>query len=159
MVRGHSIRYDVGREAIGWSVHPRARDRRIIGQLALVEDSLPTIAIPKYLLLLVVLDKESQRSHVIPVDHQAMVPYVYRPAYLCRVCAMVGTPRPDIVEDHIVMIDFETGRRASQGRAADAEEHIIQRDRVRWIVGFRAVGVLDLEEHRGVDRTGSDNLF
>src|ERR1700733_2143411 len=62
---------------------------------------------------------------------------------------MVGTPRPDIVEDHIVMIDFEAGRRASQSRAADAEVHIIQRDRVGWIVGFRAVGLSDLEEHTG----------
>ena len=69
---------------------------------------------------------------------------------------MVGAPRPQIVDDDVVAIDFEARSGGPGDRAADAEEYIADRRRIAGVANSRSACHSNLEEHGRVDRTGID---
>ena len=153
-MRGDAVTYHIGWIAVRRSIHPCALARHVVGQFTLVEDRLATVPVPEHLLLLVVLNKQTGRRDIVAINHDPMISGVYCPP---NPGAVVCAPRPDVIEDHVVVVYLETGRSAACGRSADAEEHVIQR---HWIVrGARlgAVWLPNLEQHRRVGRTGIDD--
>ena len=74
------------------------------------------------------LDEESVRGHIVPVDDEAGVGGVDRPAHTV---AMVSAPTPNVVENHVIAVDHEAESCLSSRRAANAEEHVLNGGGVR----------------------------
>ena len=80
-----------------------ARDiRRTVGE---------AVPVPDHLVLLVVLDEQTEGGHVVAVDDDAGVGRVARPAHAV---AVVRPPGPDVVEDDVVAVDDQAVRRAAR---------------------------------------------
>src|ERR1700736_5506255 len=90
-----------------WALHPRGLAWRIVWHLILEEDDRPAVAVPLHLVLLVVLDEQPVRGHVVTVDDDSRVSGVGGPA---DAVSVIGPPRPDVVEDHVVGVDHQAGR-------------------------------------------------
>jgi len=88
---------------------------------------LAVLAGPDHVVLLEVLDEEAGCDDVVARDLDSGVGRVRRPA---DAAAVVGAPRPDVVEDRVVTADRESRDGLPGMRAADAEEHIVER---AWI--------------------------
>src|SRR5215469_17113457 len=117
--------------AVGRAVgHPGSLARRVIGHLVLEEDVGAVGAGPDHLILLVMLDEQPVGGHVVAVDDNAGVPDVVGPA---DTAAMVGPPRPDVVEEHTGAIHHEARGRTARRGAPDAKEHVLDASRVRRI--------------------------
>ena len=137
-----------GRPAVDTrSLHPRRLAGRVVGHLVLEEDVRAAIPVPDHLVLLVMLDKKAVRGHVVTVDDDAGVGSVDGPTHTA---AVVGPPCPDVIEDDVVAVDDQTGRRAARLRAADTEEHIVKSRRVGGVLVTARVAASDLQQHRRV---------
>src|SRR3954451_17313392 len=69
---GHRVGNLEGRPAVDTrSLHPRRLAGWIIGHFVLEEDDRAAIPVPDHLVLLVVLDKQAIRGHVVTVDYHA----------------------------------------------------------------------------------------
>ncbi len=134
--------------------------RRVVGHLVLEHDRLAVLSVPDDLVLLVVLDEEACRGHVVAVDDDAGVGGVDRPA---DAVAVVRAPGPDVVEDDVVAVDLEADGGLADVRAADAEEHVVERGRVGRVAVVPVVAAVaavprpDLEQHRRVDGAGVED--
>src|SRR5258706_1729269 len=102
-------------------LHPCGLVWRVVGHLVLKEDGRATIPVPDHFVFLVVLDKKSVGGDVVAVDDDAGVGSVDSPTHAV---AVVGAPRPDVVEDYIAAVDHQAVGRAARGCAADAEEYV-----------------------------------
>jgi hypothetical protein len=69
-----------------------------------------------------VLDEEATGRHVVAIHLDAGVTGVRAPAHACSV---VGSPGPDVVDDHVVAVDNKAGGNACRSDAAEAEEDIL----------------------------------
>jgi len=127
LMAGRGVRHYVGWIAVRFSVGPGALTGGIVGQLALIEDGFAAVAVPQNLLLLVVLDEETERGDIVAVDDEAVVRGIYDPS---DSGAMVGAPRPDVVEQDVVAVDFNAGGGASCSGTADAEEDVAKGGRI-----------------------------
>src|SRR5207248_11773039 len=102
----YSVRNLEGRPAIDTgSLHPRCLAGRVVGHLVLEEDVRAAIPVPDDLIFLVMLDEEAVGGDVIPVYDQAGIRGVGRPSHAC---AVVRAPSPDVIEDDIVAVDYQT---------------------------------------------------
>src|SRR5260370_782339 len=72
-MRGHRTRDRIPRIAINAVVDPGALARHIVRQLGLKEDGLATLAVPHYLVLLVVLDHQAQCGDIVSVHDQSVI--------------------------------------------------------------------------------------
>ena len=97
--------------------------RDVIRYLTLIENGFAAFAEPLNLLLLEMLDCETQRCHVVAVDNHPMHRNIARPACIRPV---VCTPRPDVIQNHIVAIDLKSRSSGSSRRSTDAEEDIVE---------------------------------
>jgi hypothetical protein len=75
---------------------------------------------------------------------------------------VVGPPRPDVVEDHVVAVDLERDRGGPGVGPADPEEDVLQRGRVRRVAGLAvlagpAAAGADAQQSRGTRRSGVDH--
>src|SRR5579872_3452253 len=118
--------------------------RRIVGDLRLVEVHSAGIAIPKHLKLLVMFDQQAVNGDVVSVDHESVRAGIAGPAYAV---AVVGTPYPGVVDDHVVAIDAQVLLRAAHSGPANAEKHIVQNDRILFMTR-RASLWPDLQQNR-----------
>ncbi len=91
-----------------------------------------------HLVLLVVLDEQAGRQHVVAVDDQAVVGGVGGPADGAGV-AVVGAPGPDVVDERVVRVDDQAVGGLAGDVAADPEEHVLDRGRVARVAGRRAL--------------------
>src|SRR5205807_2468188 len=82
----------------------------IVRNLRLIEISSAAIPIPKYLELLVVLDKQAVHRHIISVHNQSIRAGIAGPAHTFL---MVGTPYPSMVDNDVVAIDPQVGLRSA----------------------------------------------
>src|SRR6516165_8412082 len=140
---GHSVGNFEGRPAVDTgSRHPRRLAGRVVGHLVLEEDVGAAIPVPDYLVLLVVLDEKTVRGRVVTVDDDTGVGSVEVPTHTVTV---VGPPCPDVIEDYVFAVDYETGCRAARLRSADTEEHITQSRRVGGYVVTTRVAGSDLQ--------------
>jgi hypothetical protein len=78
------------------SLHPRSLTRRVIGHLVLEEDVRAPIAGPDDFVFLIVLDEEAVAGYVVSGDDEAGVGGVVSPTHAS---AVIGTPRPDVIEN------------------------------------------------------------
>lgn len=124
----------------------------VVRLLVLEEDRLPVLAVPPHVVLVEVPDEQAGGQDVVTVHPEAVVGPVGLPA---DALAVVGTPEPGVVDDRVVAVDHHAGGRLAGTRSADPDEHVLERGRVRRVVGRRALGT-HLDEHRGVLRTGVD---
>ncbi len=136
--------YFVGGEAVDAVVRPGGLIRRIVRHLILEHDRGAILAVPDDLVLLVVLDKQAVRCDVVAVDDHAGIGCVGRPAHSV---AVVSPPSPDVVQQDVVAVDHETRSGLAQGRAADAEEHVLDRRRVGRVALMGVLGA-HLQQHR-----------
>ena len=144
-VRRHRTRDRIRRIAINAVVHPSDLARHIVRQLALIENGLAALAVPHYLVLLVVLNHQAQCGNVISVHNQAVIGNVARPT---DSCPMIGAPRPDIVEDNVVAIDLDAGSSFACGRSPHAEEHIVEGRGIGLLSKLKAYR---LQQEEGLD--------
>src|SRR5205823_2063911 len=91
----------VSGEAIDTIVTPRGLVRRIIGHLVLEENSAAVLAIPDDLIFLEVLYEQAVSRDVITIDDESGIRRVEGPS---NAGTVVRTPRPDVVEQHIVAV-------------------------------------------------------
>src|SRR5258708_17038172 len=125
---GHTVGNLEGRPAVdAGSLHPRRLAGWIVGHLILEKDVCAAIPVPDRVVLLVVLDEKAVRGYVVTVDDDAGVGSVAGPAHTV---AVVGPPRPDVIQDDVVAVDDQAGRPAACLRAADTAEHILKN---RWV--------------------------
>src|SRR4051812_38853283 len=98
---GDVVAYLVGGVSVdsGGAV-PGCLIRDVVWHLVLEEDRPAALAVPDDLVLLVVLDEQAGREHVVSVDEQAGVGGVDRPADRAGV-AVIGPPGPDVVDDRV----------------------------------------------------------
>jgi len=61
---------------------------------------------------------------VVAVDDDAIVPRVGGPA---DAVSVVCPPGPDVVQEHVVAVDLQADRGLAHVRAADTEEHVVER--------------------------------
>ena len=135
-------------------LHPRRLAGWVVGHLVLEEDVGAVIPVPDHLVLLIVLDEKAVRGHVVTVDDDAGVRGVFGPTHAI---AVVGSPRPDVVEDDVVAVDDQACLSLAWRRATDAEEHIGKSCRVGGCVVVTSLPVVtsliaapDLQQHPGV---------
>ena len=134
-----------------WGLHPGRLGRRVVGHLVLEEDVSPAVAVPDHVELLEVLDEKAVGGDVVSIDDDAGVGRVDRPPHAG---AVVGAPRPDVVQDHVLAVHRQRGRHSAGGRASDAEENVGKDRRVRGLVVASRVSVADLKQNRGGRRSG-----
>ena len=123
-------RDEEGRVAVlGRARHPGRLARHLVRVLVLEEDHLAALAVPDDLVLLVVLDEQAVararccRSRSGPV-------LAWSPVHDAGSRAVVGPPGPDVVDDRVVAVVDERGRRRAGLGSADPEEHVVDGDRV-----------------------------
>src|ERR1700674_527482 len=112
-------------------LHPGGLGRYVIGHLVLKENVGAAVAVPDHLVLLEVLDEQAVSGDVVTVDDDAGVRRVGGPPHPV---AVVRAPRPNVVEDRVVAVDDQAGRRLTCRCPADAEEHVGQRGWIRRVV-------------------------
>src|SRR5262245_33310466 len=108
--------------------------RRVIGDLGLVEVDPAAVAVPDNLVLLEVLDEEAIGGDVVAVHHHAVRGGVDVPAHRSGI-AVVGAPEPDVVNQCIVAVDLQTDAGPARGRSSDANEQVVDCDRIGSVVG------------------------
>src|SRR5579859_4458913 len=92
-----------GRPAIdAGRLHPGRLAGWVVGHLILEEDVRATVPIPDHFVLLVVLDEQAIRGHVVTVDDDAGVGSVVVPTHTV---AVIGPPCPDVIEDDVFAVD------------------------------------------------------
>src|ERR1700758_5065394 len=123
------------------SLHPRRLAGRVVGHLVLEENVGAAIPVPDHLVLLVVLNEKAVGGHVVTVDYDSGVGSVAVPPHTV---AVVGTPCPDVIEDDIIAVDYQTARRPARLGAADTEEYIVKSRRVGGYIVTARVTVSDL---------------
>src|ERR1700676_788637 len=94
----------VGGEAINAVMSPSGLIWRVVWHLVLEENRSSVFAVPDHLVALVMFNKQSVGGDVIPVHDQAVRGGVARPPYAG---AVIGPPGPDVINDHVVGVDFE----------------------------------------------------
>jgi hypothetical protein len=94
-----------------------------------------------------VLNEKAVRGHVVTVDDEPGVRGVIGPTHTT---AVVGAPCPNVIEDDVLAVDYETNRRAARLRAADAEEYIVKSRGVGGVIITARVAGSDLERSRRV---------
>ena len=133
-VAGDGVGYFVGGPAVGvGSAGVAGLVRRIVGDFGLVEVGAAVVAVPEDLKLLVVFHEEAVDGDVVAVDDEAVVAEILVPA---DAGAVVGAPDPGVIDDGVVAVDFQIDSGAADACAADAEEDIVERDRILCVVGF-----------------------
>ena len=73
------------------------------------------------------LDEETIGGDVVAVDDEAVVAEVAGPA---DAGAVIGAPDPGVVDDGVVGVDEQVDLGAAHAGSADAEEDIVQEDRI-----------------------------
>jgi hypothetical protein len=149
----------VGGEAVYAVVRPSCLIRRVVGHLVLEHDRSTVLAVPDDLVVLIVLDEKAVGGDVIPVHDQAVRGGVACPA---RTSAMVGPPRPDVVDDHIVPVDLKAGGGFARSGTTDAEEYVLDQRRIirvapRASQDGKPRQLADLEKDPRVNRTGIED--
>ncbi len=89
-------------------------------------------------------DKQAVRCDVVAVDDHTGIGSVGRPAHSI---AVVCPPGPDVVQQDVVAVDHEARGGLAQGRAANAEEHVLNRRRIGWVALVGVPGT-HLQQHR-----------
>ena len=75
-------------------------------------------------------NKQPVGGDVIPVHDQAVRGGVARPAHAG---AVVGPPGPDVIDDHVVPVDFEAGGGSTRGSTTNAKKNVLDQ---RGIIGI-----------------------
>src|ERR1019366_8866509 len=149
LVTGHIGRHLVGGPAVGAGCARVARlVRRIVGDLALVEVDPPAGAVPDYLELLVMFDKQTVDGDVVPIHDQPVRTGIDFPAH-ALVHAVVRAPDPGVIHDRVAAIDPQVDRRAPRRGAAHPEENVMEGSRVAHVAGAASVRT-DFEQHGGI---------
>ena len=147
LVRRDPVRDLVGGPARYAVVLPCRLVRRVVRQLVLEEDRRAVLAVPDDVVFLVVLDEQAECGHIVAVDDESGVGGVERPADRTGY-AVVGAPRPDVVEEYVVGVDLQADVRLADVRPTDAEVHVVQDRRLAVSPRERAVPMpgADLEQ-------------
>ena len=88
------------------------------------------------------LDEQAVGGHVVAVDQEAGIGGVSRPA---DAIAVIGPPRPDVVEDHVVAVDHKRRGRLARRRSANPEEDVVQRCRIGGFIVASGMTVANLQ--------------
>ena len=123
------ILYFEGCESVNPLMRKVCLGRRVIRHFALIEVIYPIFAVPDRLIILEMLDSQSVRNDIVAVNNDAVFRGVYCPADGVRI-SMIRAPYPDIVDDHVARIDFETHRCFPDIRSADPEKDILNHRRI-----------------------------
>jgi hypothetical protein len=101
--------------------------RRVVGHLVLEHDRGTVLAVPDDLVALVVFNKQTVGSDIVPVYDQVVRSGVVRPAHTG---AVIRSPSPDIVDDHVVPVDLEADGSSARSSAADPEKDVLDQRRI-----------------------------
>src|SRR6266567_4823503 len=120
----------------GIALHCASRRRRfrpggITRDLVLKEECATAVSIPQNLDLLIVLNEEPIRSHVITVHYESVRAHVGIPA---DTRTMVSPPEPGVVNHHSRVVDLYAPRRTSFPLIADARENIVKKGWVSLVI-------------------------
>src|ERR1017187_10547394 len=100
-VTGNVVGHLVRGPAVGAGCARVARlVRRIVGDLALVEVNPPAVAVPDYLKLLVVFDKQAVDGDVVPIHDEPIGTGINLPAH-ALVHAVIRAPDPGVIHDRV----------------------------------------------------------
>ena len=158
-VAGDRVGDFVGCPAVGGGSAGEARlVGRIVGDLGLIEVGAAGVAIPEDLVLLVVFDEEAVDGDVVAVDDEAVLAGVAGPSDAGTV---IGAPDPGVVDDGVVAVDFQIDSGAADACAADAEEDIVETDRILCVADGGFVRANLKQDGRGlracVEQEAGDN--
>jgi hypothetical protein len=96
-------------------------------------DRLAVFAVPSDLVLLVVLDEEPVGDYVFTIYNYPLISGVKRPA---NTITVVSSPSPNIVNDHVVIVDDQTIGTLTRRSAADAKEHVLDQSGIDRVAAY-----------------------